>query len=191
MTDSSEFSKLQADVILRRAAEIEGTEDSRRMSVREIRAIATEAGFGSHAVEQAIHEAQRDDGADERRRAVRRTGLIVTQLSTSRVIPLEIGYESLMRAVRLLQPYRDGHAQVKLEESRITWRDRKGLRFTVTSARGETQLHVLLSKVILRKGRHIGWVKAAADRMEALIYLIANESGPGRLAPGREKAPVD
>lgn len=185
MTDLPDFSKLEADVILRRAAEIEGTEDARRLSVRELRSIAGEAGFGTRAVEQAIAEARREDAAEEPRAPVRRSGFLVTQLSTSRTLPVQIGYEDLMRAVRLLQPYRDGPAQVKLEEHRITWQDRKGLRFTITSGRGETQLHVVLSRPILRKGRWIGWVKAAADRMEALIRLVASEGGAGVAGPPR------
>ena len=37
-------------------------------------------------------------------------------------LPLQISSEQLMRAVRLFQPYREGPAQIKLEEQQITWR---------------------------------------------------------------------
>ena len=60
-------------------------------------------------------------------------GLVFTYLSTNRIIPLDVSSEQLMRAVRLFQPYREGPAQVKLEEDQVTWRDRKGLSYTVTS----------------------------------------------------------
>jgi len=52
------FSKIDADRILMRAAEIEGSEGSRALTVDELRSISGEAGFGSQAVERAIAEAQ-------------------------------------------------------------------------------------------------------------------------------------
>jgi hypothetical protein len=92
---------------------------------------------------------------------------------------MEVDSEQLARAVRLFQPYRDGPAQVKLGEHQITWRDRKGLRFTVSSGGGVTQVQVFLSKVLLRKGRWMGWVNSAADRLETLIFLVATRDLPG------------
>ncbi len=44
--DSLMFSKLDADQILRRAAEIEGSEDTGPITIAELRSIAGEAGFG-------------------------------------------------------------------------------------------------------------------------------------------------
>ena len=136
-------------------------------------------------MERAIAEAQRAVQAEVRRPPVHTSGLVITNVSTVRAIPIEISSEQLMRAVRLLQPYRDGHAQIKLEEHQVTWRDRKGLVFTVSSAGGVTEIRVLVSKILLRRRRWIGWVKAAADRLEQLVYLIATQDlpGPGRLSP--------
>jgi hypothetical protein len=57
MSDSPLFHRLDADRILQRAAEIEGSDSGRAMSVSEIRGIAGEAGFGASAVERAIAEA--------------------------------------------------------------------------------------------------------------------------------------
>ena len=65
-------------------------------------------------------------------------GLLIVYLSTIRIIPIEVSSEQLMRAVRLFQPYREGPAQVKLEEHQITWRDLMGVSFTVTSASGSS-----------------------------------------------------
>jgi hypothetical protein len=48
------FSKIEADRILKRAVEIEGSEDGRPLSIDELRSIAGEAGFGSEAIERAI-----------------------------------------------------------------------------------------------------------------------------------------
>ena len=184
MTDLKVFSKLDADQILRRAAEIEGSEDARPITVAELRSIATEAGFGSQAVERAIAEAQRAATAEVRRHPVQKSGLLITYLSTIRTIPIEISSEQLTRAVRLFQPYREGPAQVKLEEHQITWRDRKGLRFTLTSGGGATEIRVFASKILIRRGRWIGWVQSAADRLESLILLVATQDLPTARALG-------
>lgn len=186
MSELPVFSKVEADQILKRAAEIEGADDGRRLTLDELRSIAGEAGFGPRAVERAIAEAHEATTADDRRPPVRASGMLMTHLSTVRVLPLEISSEQLMRAVRLLQPYREGPPQLKLEEHQVTWRDRKGLRFTVVSGRGGTEIHVLLSRVIVRKGRWIAWVKAAADRLETLIYMIAAREAPNGEAEPRE-----
>lgn len=188
MNDIPTFSRIDADRILRRAAEIEGSEDARPLTVDELRSIAAEAGFGPRALERAIAEARTLGAVEVRRPPVQRWGWVVTHLSAVRVIPIEVTHEQLMRAVRLFQPYREGPAQVKLEELEITWRDQKGLRFSVTSGAGVTEIRVFLSKLMLRRGRWTGWVKAAADRLEMLVQLMAEESGagasPGRLSGG-------
>jgi hypothetical protein len=176
MTDYSVFSKIDADRILRRAAEIEGSDDSRRLTIDELRAIAGEAGFGLDAVERAIAEARAAEPSEPRRTAVRQSGLVVAQLSTVREVTIGIDSEQLLRAVRLFQPYRDGPAQVKLEEHEITWRDRKGLRFRLTSVDGITEIRVAVSKPLIRRGRWMGWVRAAADRLETLVRLVARDA---------------
>ena len=83
-----------------------------------------------------------------------------------------------MRAVRLFQPYREGPAQVKLEEHQITWRDRKGIRFTAVPSNGVTEIRVFVSKVLARKGRWMGWVKSVADRIETLVFMVATQDAP-------------
>lgn len=166
------FSKAEADRILKRAAEIEGAEDSRPLSEDELKAIAGEAGFGSHAVERALAEAKQLANQRVPPQPVQRSGLVFSRLSASRSIPVELSSEQLMRAIRLFQPYREGTVQVKLEEDRLTWRDRKGLAFAVRSAGGVTEIHVFVSKLLFRRGRWMGWVKAAADRLEALLLLV-------------------
>jgi hypothetical protein len=179
MTEPLMFSKLDADRILKRAAEIEGSEDAKPLSVAELRSIAGEAGFGSHAIERAIAEARRAASAETRRPPVQKTGLILTHLSTHRSVPVQVNSEQLMRAVRLFQPYREGPAQVKLEEHQITWRDGKGIRFTLNSAGGATEIRVFVTKVLIRRGRWIGWVKTAADRLETLVFLMATQDSMG------------
>ena len=144
MTYPPVFSKTDADRILKRAAEIEGSEDSGPLSADEIRSIAGEAGFGSQAVERAIAEAQKVASKEVHRPPVQRSGIVIIHLSTLRTVPFEVSTEELMRAVRLFQPYREGPAQVKLEEHQITWRDRKGILFTVTSAGGITEIRVFV-----------------------------------------------
>lgn len=183
MTDSTLFTKLDADRILRRAAEIEGSDDARRLTMEELRAIAEEAGFGASAVERAIEEARETALAAVRRTPVQKWGLVVTNLSSVREIPVEIDSEQLMRVVRLFQPYREGPAQVRLEEHEITWRDQKGLRFSVVSAGGTTEVRVFVSKVLVRRRRWMRWVKAAADRLEALVLLVSSrDAGSGGAA---------
>lgn len=178
MTDPAVFTKLDADRILRRAAEIEGSGDSGRLTVEELRSIAGEAGFGAAAVERAIAEARATSQPQIRRPPVQKWGIVMTHLSALRELPLEVGTEQLMNAVRLFQPYRDGPAQVKLEEREITWRDRRGLQFSLISAGGITEIRVYVSKFLLRRGRWMGWVKAAADRLETLVLLSAQDAGP-------------
>ena len=178
MPETPVFTKVEADRILKRAGEIEGADDSGPITAADLRSIASEAGFGAHAVERAIAEAQQAGPIEVRRPPVQRSGLVITHLSTVRALPIEISSEQLMRAVRLFQPYRDGAAQLKLEEDRVTWRDRKGLGFTVSSGPGVTEIRVLVSKPVIRKGRWAAWVKAAADRLETLIYLVVAQDVP-------------
>jgi hypothetical protein len=174
MSEPSRFSKIDADRILERAAEIEGSEDARRLTVEELRLIAAEAGFGPRAVDRAIAEALAASSVEIRRPPVQRWGILVTHYSTIRQIPVGIDSEQLMRVVRIFQPYRDGPAHLKLEEHEITWRDRKGLQFSVHSVGGVTEIRVFLSRVLLRRGRWLGWVKAAADRLEMLVLMVAD-----------------
>jgi len=162
-----------ADRILKRAAEIEGSEESDPITLDELRSIAGEASFGSRAVERAISEAQLGVPSQVHRNPVQRTGWVIHQLSTVRAVPIEITSEQLMRAVRLFQPYRDGPAHINLEEHQVAWRDRKGLRFTVTSAGGMTEIRVFVSRPIIRRGRWRDWVEAAANRLETLVFLVA------------------
>ncbi|MFG1691513.1 hypothetical protein ACGF5M_05105 [Gemmatimonadota bacterium] len=178
MTDLSKFSRIDADRILKRAAEIEGSEDARPLTAEELRAIAGEAGFGSQAVDRAIAEAQQAASKEVRRDPVYRSGVIIINLSTVRSVPVEVSSEQLMRAVRLFQPYREGPAHVSLEEEQITWRDRKGIKFSVTWGGGVTEIRVFLSKILLRRGRWMGWVKSAADQLETLVYMVATQDTP-------------
>ena len=167
MAEAPLFSKIDADRILRRAAEIEGTEGAAPMTIGDLRAIAGEAGFGSRAVDRAIAEALEEGPPGTRNQPVQKSGIVITYLSTVRSIPIELSSEQLIRAVRLFQPYRDGPAQVNLEERQLTWQDPKGLRFTVVSGGGMTEIRVFVSKLLVRKGRWMGWVKAAADQLSA------------------------
>lgn len=173
------FSKIEADRILKRAAELEGSGKADPLSVSELRSIAGEAGFGPSAVDRAIAEARHAASAEAHRPPVQRSGLVWINLSTLRSVPVEISSEQLMRAVRLFQPYREGPAQVKLEEHQITWRDGKGIRFAVTSSEGTTRIRVFLSKFLLRRGRWMGWVKSAADRLETLVAMVAAQEALG------------
>ncbi len=173
------FSKIDADRILKRAAEIEGSEDGRPLTIDELRSIAGEAGFGTEAIERAIAEAQQAAPRDGLHHPVQKSGLVITDLSTIRAVPIQISSEQLMKAVRLFQPYREGPARVNLGENQITWRDRTGLRFTVTSAGGTTEIRVFASVFFLQKGKWMGWVKSAADRLEALVFLVSNRPLPG------------
>ena len=172
MNNPDSFSKLDVDRILRRAAEIEGSEDAGPITVDEIRSIASEAGFGLHAIQRAIGEAQQA-AVTVRRHPIQKTGIVLVSVSAVRTIPIDINSEQLMSTVRLLQPYREGPAQVKLEKDQIRWRDRKGLDFTVSSSGGVTEIRVLVSKVMIRRGRWTGWVKSASDRLEALVLMVA------------------
>ena len=176
MNNSPHFSKLDVDRVLRRAAEIEGSEESRPISGEELRSIAGEAGFGAHAVERAIREIRQEALRAVERTPVEIAGLIIPRVSALRKIPVQISSEELMTAVRLLQPYREGPAQIKLDADRVHWRDRKGLYFVVSSARGVTEIKVRVARPMLRRGRWVGWVKAAADQLEALVLLVADRS---------------
>ena len=93
MPDSTVFSKTDADRILKRAAEIEGAEEARPLTLDELRSIAGEAGFGSQAVERAIAEAKVAGPAEARPQAVQKSGLVVCHLSTARAVPIEISSE--------------------------------------------------------------------------------------------------
>ncbi len=106
---------------------------------------------------------------------VQKTGWIVSKIWTMRSIPVQLSSEQLLEAVRLFQPYRDGPAQVKLEDRQITWRDGDGIRFAVVSDDGVTEISVFVSKPLLRRVRMMGRVRAAADRLEALVRLVRED----------------
>lgn len=175
MNDIPAFSKLDADRILRRAAELDGSDDARGMTLDELRSIAAEAGFARGTIERAIEDIRESDLTAVIRPPVQRSGLLFMHLSAVRELPVGMNSDQLMRVVRLFHPYRDGAARVELEDQEIVWRDRKGLQFAVTSAGGVTVVRVYVSKLILRRGRWKGWVKAAADRLEMLTLLVARQ----------------
>jgi len=177
MVNSPVFSKVDADRILKRAAEIEGSEDSAPLTIDELRSIAGEAGFGSQAIERAIVEAQQARPSEARHKPVEKSGLVITHLSAIRSIPVGISSDELMKAVRLFPPYREGPAHVNLGDHEITWRDRKGLRFTVTSAGGVTEIRVFVTKIFVQR-KWARWVKSAADRLEELVFLVAARELP-------------
>ncbi len=184
MSDSTLFSKTAADLILKRAGEIESTEAAAPLSAGELRAIAGEAGFGAKAVNRAIAEALRDHTSPSRGHMVHQSGIVFKNLSTARVIPMELTSEQLIRTVRLFQPYRDGPPNVNLEERQITWKDARGLRFNMVSGAGTTEIRVFVSGVVLRRGRWTAWVTAAADQLEGLIFLVAvKDPSPGLQIP--------
>ena len=174
MSDVTLFSKVEADRILKRAAEIEGSDDAGPVTVDELRSIASEAGFGAQAIDRAIAEARRAEAASAHRHEAQKRGLVFRHFSTSRSVPVEIDSEQLMRAVRLFQPYRDGPAHVNLGVNGITWRDRKGLRFAVSSSGGVTEIKVEVSRILIRRRRWMAWLHSAADRLETLILLMAS-----------------
>lgn len=178
MSDLTLFSKVEADRILKRAAEIEGSDDAGPVTVDELRSIAGEVGFGAQAIDRAISEAQQAASASALRHRVQAWGLVIRHISASRSMPVEITADQLMRAVRLFQPYRDGPAHVNLGANEITWRDRKGLGFAVMSAGGVTEIRVFVSKVLVRRRRWMAWVDSAADRLETLVLLMATRDLP-------------
>lgn len=191
MNDLPTFSKADADRVLRRVAEIEGQDEGKSLTAAELRSIALEAGFGTPAVERAIAEAQQATRARVQHYPVQRTGLIIVRISTIRVLPVQLSAEQLMQGIRLSQPYRDGPAQVRLESDRVVWRDRKGIVTTVGSGGGETEIKVSVVKPLLRRGRWMGWVRSAADRLEAMLLLLdsrhpldADALDPGLLPGG-------
>ena len=98
---TEQFSKAEADRILKRAAEIEGAEDTRPLSVDELRSIAGEAGFGAHAIERAINEAKQRDAERVAPPPVHRSGLLFVRITTSRSVPVELSSAQLMQAIRL------------------------------------------------------------------------------------------
>ena len=174
MSDSPVFSRRDADRILQRVAEIDGSEDGRALSLDDVRGIAGEAGFARAAVERAIAEALERGPGEARRTPIEKRGWLRIQIWTLRTIPVELSSDQLLRAVRLFQPYRDGPPRVSLEEGQLTWRDRSGLIFHLHSSGGDTEIRVRIAKVaLLRRQRLLGWVRSAADRLEALVTMVA------------------
>lgn len=100
-------------------------------------------------------------------------GLLVAHRTALRQIPGEVDTRTLMRAIRLLQPYRDTPARIELAEDGLRWRDRRGLLFEVTPGRGVTEIRVHAARLTLRRRRLARWVASGADRLEDLIRLTA------------------
>ena len=57
------------------------------------------------------------------------------------------------------------------------------MKFTVVARGGSTEIRVFVSKVLLRKGRWMEWVRTAADQLESLMFLVAAR-GPADADPG-------
>lgn len=189
MATSRHFSRVDADRILRRAAEIEGAGDEGRLTLTELRSIAGEAGFAPQTIERAIADVESASLVASRQTPVKKSGLVVAHLSTEREIPVGLNGDQLMRVVQLFPPYREGPAQVKLDEHEIAWRDGKGIRFAITSVGGLTEVHAYVSGFLFRRRRWARWVKAAADRLEILALLVAGQRAGGG-APVRARLPV-
>jgi hypothetical protein len=130
-------------------------------------------GFSPQAIDRAISEAKQAAAISAERQRVQVTGRVIRHVTAVRSIPVEITADQLMQAVRLFQPYRDGQAHVKLGRAAITWQDRKGLTFRVTSAGGVTEVAVTVTWFVIRRKRWTNWVQTAADRLESLILLMA------------------
>lgn len=173
MSDLTMFSKVEADRILKRAAEIEGSDEAGPVTIDDLRSIASEAGFSFQAIDRAISEAKQAAAISAERQRVQVTGRIVRHVTAVRSVPVEITADQLMQAVRLFQPYRDGQARVRLGPAAITWRDRKGLAFRISSAGGVTEISVTVTWFVVRRKRWISWVQTAADRLESLVLLMA------------------
>jgi hypothetical protein len=173
MSDLTMFSKVEADRILKRAAELEGSDEAGPVTIEELRSIAGEVGFSPQAIDRAISEAKQAAAISAERQRVQVTGRVIRHVTAVRSIPVEITADQLMQAVRLFQPYRDGQAHVKLGRAAITWQDRKGLTFRVTSAGGVTEVAVTVTWFVIRRKRWTNWVQTAADRLESLILLMA------------------
>ncbi len=177
MAESSVFSKMDADRILQRAAEIDSADEGRPLSAPELRGIAAEAGFNPRAVERAIAEALQRGPVGTERTPVEKRGLIRPTFSTRRTVPIQLTSEQLWEAIRLFTPYREGPAQIELGEGGMVWRDRKGLRFEIITHPAKTELRVRLRKfALLRSGRLFDWVNASADRLESLLILVASRN---------------
>ena len=96
MAEQPVFSKIEADRILKRAAEIEGADDAGPLTVDDLRSIASEAGFGARAVERAIAEARQATKREIQRAPVHTTGVIFAHISTRQTIPI-LGLEFTIR----------------------------------------------------------------------------------------------
>lgn len=182
------FTRAEADRILRRASEIEGAGEEKLLSVAEVRSIGVEVGFSSQTLERAIADVQAAS-LSPRRGPLQKSGLFIVHLSTVREIPVQMDADQLMRVVRLFHPYRVGAPQVKLDDVEISWRERRGLRFAISSADGCTEIRVYVAGILLRRGRWREWVRTAADRLEALATLVATQRLVGRSAPESLPAP--
>jgi hypothetical protein len=169
MATSRRFSRVDADRILRRAAEIEGA--------------------GDETIERAIADVESASLVASRQTPVKKSGLVVAHLSTEREIPVGLNGDQLMQVVQLFPPYREGPAQVKLDEHEIAWHDGKGIRFAITSVGGLTEVHAYVSGFLFRRRRWARWVKAAADRLEILALLVAGQRAGGG-APVRARLPA-
>lgn len=173
MSESPVFSRRDADRILARASELDGAEDGRQLSVTDVRGIAGEAGFGRTAIERAIAEALESGPTGVKRTPVEKEGLVLVKMWTIRTIPVELTSDQLLRVVRIAHHYREGVPRVSLEDRQLTWKDRKGIIFHLSSTGGETEVRVRVSRFLLRRSRMMRWIRLAADRLESLIYLVA------------------
>lgn len=186
MATPSRLSRSDVDEVLRRAAEIEGAREDAGVSMAQLRSIGVEAGFSPETLERAIAEVQAHRGGVRRPDPVRRSGLVWVHVSAAREVPRALDMDQLVRVMRLFQPYRETPRQVELEPREVSWRDGKGIRFTVASAGGISEVRVYVSGLLLRRRRWMRWVEEAVERLASLAALVGGDphpTGPVRLPP--------
>ncbi|MDT8342652.1 MAG: hypothetical protein RQ751_14170, partial [Longimicrobiales bacterium] len=74
--------------------------------------------------------------------------------------------------------------RISLENQQITWRDRRGLIFHLESGGGETTVRIRVARPLIRRGRMGRWIAAAADRLEAILRLVAGREPVRALGSG-------
>ena len=116
MVENRELSEAQANRVLDRAAEIEavGTPDS--VSVDDIRAAASEAGFSAAVIDQAIAETLRQSGTQEESLVVER-GWGVSRFRVSLTVNVTLTAGDVRQVAALSSAYFEQDPGVRIDSS--------------------------------------------------------------------------
>lgn len=165
------LSEAEARWILDRAAKIEAGDVSTAVSIEELRAAASEAGFSPAVVDRAIAEALEQSGQDQS--IVTHKGFVLSRLVTSLSVNVYLTDAQIRRVAYLNTAYSDKDPSVTIDDVRGWWKDRRGFCFEIRRGAHHSELQVSSPRLIGLTGPWKRPLLRAIVRLEAMVRFVA------------------